>query len=67
MPKRAEIEELAYPLWEPEGKPPGQESAYMLETERLIEDMESEICKERYYFRNGFEGLPGEPKRLGRR
>ena len=42
MPRKNQLEELAYQLWEEDGKPAGQEPAYYLEAQLLLEDLEEE-------------------------
>ena len=40
MSRRDELEELAYQLWEQEGKPEGQEQIYYLEAQSMLEESE---------------------------
>jgi len=42
MPRKNQLEELAYQLWEEAGKLAGQEPAYYLEAQLLLEDLEEE-------------------------
>lgn len=40
MSRRDELEELAYQLWEQEGKPEGREQIYYLEAQSMLEELE---------------------------
>lgn len=40
MSRRDELEELAYQLWEQEGKPKGREHVYYLEAQSMLEELE---------------------------
>ncbi len=41
MPKREEVEKLAYTLWEKDGKPQGQDQRYYYEAERRLKEQET--------------------------
>lgn len=55
MPTQAEIQKLAYELWEKEGRPHGRHMAHYYQAERVLQERAAG---------NGSPAAPAKPKRI---